>query len=367
MLAALPYALGFLLPPLIVWSAAAGGGWLWLPVLVLYAGVPVVDWLARPNPLHPAPGEVIALERNPWFRLVTWAWVPAHVALVWWALEAAVNAAWPAWGMAGFVVSVGSAGGAIGITFAHELIHRSARVERALGDVVLALVTYPHFAIEHVHGHHRHVGTPRDPATARLGEGLFRFLPRTVFGGVRHAWVVERERLARRGRSVWHPANQMLRYAVTTAAVYSVVAATWGVFGVAFFAGQGVVAFVLLEAINYIEHYGLVRRETSPGRYEPVAPWHSWDSSHRVSNWLLINLARHADHHMLASRRYPALATRDQAPQLPAGYGSMLLLAFVPPLWRRVMDPRVAAATGRADPAADARSAWRADQKPLPR
>jgi len=343
-LAALPYALGFLLPPLILWSAAAGGAWLWMPVLALYAGLPVADALARPKRLHPTPADVIALERNPWFRAVTWSWVPVHAALVWWSLDAATTSAWPAWALAGFIVSIGSVGGAIGITFAHELVHRASRVERALGDVVLAVVTYPHFAIEHVHGHHRHVGTPLDPATARLGEPLFRFLPRSILGGARHAWRIERDRLARHGLGAWHPSNRMLRYVATTAAVFGIVTARWGVPGAAFFAAQGLVAVVLLEAINYVEHYGLTRRELSPGRYEPVAPRHSWDSSHRVTNWLLINLARHADHHMLASRRYPALATRDVAPQLPAGYGAMLLLAFVPPLWRRAMDPRVAAA-----------------------
>ena len=138
----------------------------------------------------------------------------------------------------------------------------------------------------------------------------------------------------------------MLRYAATMAIVCAAVGAVWGGTGLAFFGLHSLVAIVLLESINYVEHYGLVRRETAQGQHEPVAPRHSWDSSHRVSNWLLINLARHADHHMLASRRYPALATRDPAPQLPAGYRAMLLLAFVPPLWRRVMDPRVGAATG---------------------
>jgi alkane 1-monooxygenase len=132
----------------------------------------------------------------------------------------------------------------------------------------------------------------------------------------------------------------MLRYAVTMLVVYAGVWWAWRRSGLSFFVAQGVVAFTLLEAINYVEHYGLRRREVAPGRYERVGPQHSWDSSHRVSNWLLINLARHSDHHLIASRRYPALSSHLESPQLPAGYGAMLLLALVPPLWHRTMDPR---------------------------
>ncbi len=339
---AVPYTLGFVLPPLVVWCATMGGAWTWLPVVLMLAGVPVVDALVSQHVLHPSPEDIIDLEQRLAFRAVTWLWVPVHAALVVWTLHTATT--WPlGWPLGGLVLSVAVTGGAIGITFAHELVHRSSRGERVLGDIVLALVSYPHFAIEHVHGHHRHVATPLDPATARLGESFYHFLPRTLWGSVRHAWVIERDRLGRRGRGVWIAGNTMLRYAATMAMVYGAVCWIWGVRGLAVFMLQGVGAFLLLEAINYVEHYGLVRREESPGKYERVSVRHSWDSSHRLSNWLLINLARHSDHHLLASRRYPALATRELAPQLPAGYGTMLLLALVPPLWRRVMDPRVAA------------------------
>jgi alkane 1-monooxygenase len=328
LLAALPHTIGFALPPLTLWAAEAGGVWMWLPVAAMYAGVPVADAVVGLNPRTPTAGEVVALERNIWFRMVTGLWVPMHAALVVWALWFADTHTLSGWEWAGLVVSVGSIGGAIGITFAHELIHRSGRFERILGDVVLALVTYPHFAVEHVHGHHRHVATPADPATAKLGEGFYHFLPRTLAGSLRHAWHLKPRIVA--------------RHAATMAALYGAIWWLWHRWGVAFFALQSVVAFTLLESINYVEHYGLVRREIAPGRYERVGPRHSWDSSHRVSNWVLINLARHADHHLIASRRYQALASQAAAPQLPAGYGTMLLLAFVPPLWRKVMDGEAA-------------------------
>jgi len=324
-------------------GASRGGGWTFLPVLLLYAGLPVADLLAGLSAHHPDEATSRRLEDRLAFRLVTWAWVPVHLGLLAWVLRWSSGSSVTLVERAGMILSMGSVAGAVGITFAHELLHRPGRFERGLADILLVLVSYPHFAIEHVHGHHRHVGTPHDPATARLGEGFYRFLVRTLTGGLRHAWQVERGRLARAGRHIWTPSNTMLRYATSVALVWVLVWLAWGPIGLATFLLQSVVAVVLLEAINYVEHYGLTR-QTVDGRYERVTAAHSWDSRHRVSNWLLINLARHADHHCIASKRYPALATPDRAPQLPAGYGSMLLLALVPPLWRRVMDHRVATA-----------------------
>jgi len=242
----------------------------------------------------------------------------------------------------GITISTGMATGVIGITFAHELIHRPGTWERALGEVLLASVSYSHFAIEHVYGHHRYVGTRRDPATSRFGETLYRFLPRTLTGSVKSAWELERARLLKRRRSMWSRRNRFLRYGLTQVVIYAGLALWLGRAAVIVFAGQALVAVMLLETINYIEHYGLERSELSPGRYEPVLARHSWNSSHRVSNWLLINLARHTDHHLVASKRYQLLGHLEDAPQLPAGYGTMIMVAMVPPLWHRLMDPRAA-------------------------
>jgi alkane 1-monooxygenase len=243
-------------------------------------------------------------------------------------------------------VSVGATTGAVGMTFAHELIHRRYGYERTLGSILLASVTYPHFAIEHIKGHHRNVGTPRDPATARLGESVYRFLPRTIFGSLANAWDIERKRLAEQRRGVWSPQNILLRYALVQAVIYGVIATFFGHVGLAVFAGQSAVAILILEIINYIEHYGLQRRKDPrrPSVYEPVGQGDSWDSPSRLSNWLLINLPRHSDHHLSVAKRYQSLELLTHAPHLPAGYGAMFLLALVPPLWFRVMNPRVDAA-----------------------
>lgn len=311
-----------------------------------FVAVPIVDALSGTSDEARPPADVDA---NFWFRIVTWAWVPVQLGLLLRVLTMATSGRLSPLEIAGATVSMGVTSGALGITFVHELVHRSGRFERALGEIVLASVSYAHFAIEHVHGHHRHVGTPMDPATARFGESFYRFLPRTLSGSLISAWHLEVDRLARRGRSAWSPANRMLRYGVTQIVLWAALLLIYGATGVAVFVGQAVVAFSLLEVINYIEHYGLTRREIAPGEYERIAPQHSWDSSYRVSNWMLINLARHSDHHCVASKRYQSLELLAPAPQLPAGYGAMFLLALIPPLWFRVMNPRVMAATRVAE------------------
>ena len=336
---ALPHLTGFALPVAIVAGVRLGGPWTFLPLALLLGCLPIADWASGLNLANPGDGD--RLDENIWFRAVTWLWVPVHLWLLVWAVDQASSGALTWVELAGLTLSTGLTAGTIGITFAHELVHRPHKLELALGEILLAAASYTHFAIEHVYGHHRHVGTPHDPATARFGESLYTFIPRSVIGGIGSAWRFEVDRLARRRRGRGHPANRMLRYAVTQVTLYGVIYAWWGIAGIGFFAAQAVLAFSLLETINYIEHYGLQRREIAPGRFERLMPWHSWNSSHRLSNWLLINLARHSDHHLAASKRYQTLAHLGAAPQLPAGYGAMFLAALCPPVWRRIRDPRV--------------------------
>lgn len=338
-----PHLIGFVLPPVIFVSLQLGGAWTFLPLLVVYGVLPLADHSSGGNPDNPARGIEGELSTNPWFRAITWIWVPTQLALLIWALAVVARGDLRALEIAGLTLSLGITTGGIGITFAHELIHRPGRFERTLGEALLAMVCYMHFAIEHVHGHHRYVGTPRDPATARVGEASYAFILRSVVGGARSACRIEAARLVKQQRRAWSPGNRMLRYAAVQGVLTALVHAWGGWLTVGVFLGQAAVAVSLLEVINYIEHYGLFRREIAPGRFERIEAWHSWNSSHRISNWVLINLARHADHHLTASKRYQVLHTLDEAPQLPAGYSAMVLLALVPPLWRRVMDPRVAA------------------------
>lgn len=347
-LAALPYYLSFLTPLSVVHGFQLGGLWSYQTILWVYGVIPLIDWCVGLDTRDLAEDEAAARERSLAFKLPLWLFVPVQLGLIVWALDMAAGSGASALEIGGLTVSLGIATGAIGITVAHELMHRRSAFERALAEVLMASVSYTHFCIEHVRGHHRTVATPADPATARLGESYYAFWPRCVAGGLRSAWRLEVERLGRRGLSVWGPGNAMLRYGATLVVVYGAVAASFGPLGVLVFALQGVIAFSMLEVINYLEHYGLARRELSPGRYEPVGPEHSWNSSHRMTNWFLFELARHTDHHLNAGRRYPALRHADSAAQLPAGYAAMFVLALVPPWWRRVMDPRAEASRSTA-------------------
>ncbi|MFZ2171388.1 MAG: alkane 1-monooxygenase [Methylococcaceae bacterium] len=240
-------------------------------------------------------------------------------------------------------VSVGIASGMFCIPVAHELMHKRGRFDKILAEILMTSVSYTHFCIEHIHGHHRNVGTADDPATAQFGESFYAFYPRTVFGGIVSAWNFEKVRLYRLGASACSPRNRMIRYGTSLSIVYAMIFSMFGLLGVGFFAVQSVIAFSMLEAVNYIEHYGLTRREMAPGCYERVMPCHSWDSNHLMSNWMLFNLGRHSDHHYRPTKNYLYLHQWEEAPQLPGGYFMMYLLPLVPPLWRRIMDSGVQA------------------------
>jgi len=336
-LRAAPYLLAWSIPFSVLLGLYLGGFWTFFTVLYVFGLTPVVDLLVgtqERNPEEDASPSVF-------FDYVVRGWVVVHMGILLYGLS--LVGSLPPLEMLGLTVSIGLVGGA-GINVAHELMHRRGRGDRALAELLMSLVGYAHFCVEHVHGHHRHVATPRDPATAQLGESVYRFVPRSVFGGLRSAWGIETRRVSREGvsGSLW---DRRVRYAIEFMVLCALAVGVAGLAGLLFFLVQGVVAVLQLEVINYLEHYGLQRRVLSTGRYERVRPQHSWNSAHRVTGWLLFGLPRHADHHFKASRPYPKLRHLPEAPQLPAGYATMFLCALVPPLWHRVMDPRALART----------------------
>lgn len=333
----LPFWLVHVGPLLMAVALVAGGPWTLAPALFVFGLLPLVDEAVGDVEALPAPGPRRA------FDLPLVLFVPVQLALLAWTVHAVAVEGRPRGEALALLFSMGVVSGSGGITIAHELIHRASRLHRALGEALMLSVGYPHFCVEHVHGHHRHVATPADPATSRRGEGLYRFWWRSITGGIGSAWRIEGERAARSGARGL--ADRRLRHPLSLAGLVAAIAAWAGAAGVAAFAAQGLVAVLLLETVNYLEHYGLQRKEVRPGEFERVQPHHSWNSNRAVSNAYLLNLARHADHHHLASRPYEALLPQPQAPALPRGYATMLLLALLPPLWFRVMDPRVAALT----------------------
>lgn len=343
---ALPFLLTFAVPASVIAGFWLGGWWTFLTVVQNYGILPLLDHLLGPNEADVPARHEGEIGNAFAFRAIAMAVVPVHLGLIVWAGFKVTSGSLSAVEVVGLTASVGLASG-IAITAAHELLHQR-KFERLLSRILMGAVTYTHFCLEHLHGHHALVGTPADPASARLGESLYRFVLRVVLGGVRGTWRREGARMWRRGQFVYGPNNRMIRYVFFVLVMYAVGAVVWGWGGVAFLAAQSAAGIFLLETINYFEHYGLHRRETAPGDYEAVAARHSWDSGYRLSNWSLFNLGRHSDHHLHAGRRYPILRRPAEAPRLPTGYAGVFLLALVPPLWRRVMDPRALAAAPQA-------------------
>jgi alkane 1-monooxygenase len=279
-----------------------------------------------------------------WYHLVTVIWPFAQLAVLLGLLAYMPFAAHLTWvEKIGLFFGMGVVSGTIGIVYAHELMHRPGRAERRLADLLLAMVFYGHFRSEHLLVHHRYVGTPRDPVTARFGEGFHRFFARVLPGCYRSAWRAEVGMLARKGLSPWNMRNPFWIYHGAQAAFLVVAYALAGWAGVALILFQGFIAIWQLELVNYVEHYGLTRKHLGEGRYEHAQPHHSWNATQKASNWLLINLQRHSDHHTAPARPFPLLQAQDgdAIPQLPRGYPVMTSLAMVPPLWQRVMNPRV--------------------------
>lgn len=345
-ISALPFWLALTYVPVLVgagWLAATGSGW-WLALVPVYGWyvMSLLDFIGGLETSNADPDTPEASLR--WYTAVTLVWPFVQIPMIFGALYFVAN-----WDLMTptqewiFMACVGIPSGTVGINFAHELMHQRSRVERTLADVLMTSVLYGHFRSEHLLVHHRYVGTPRDPVTARYNEGFHRFFPRVLIQCFRSAWTAERDMLARKGLPVWHLSNPFWRYGLWQSGWLLLAALIGGWMGIAMFCLQAFVAVWQLELVNYVEHYGLTRRHLGDGKYEHVLPRHSWNAAHRISNYFLINLQRHSDHHYKPARRFPLLQTydADEAPQLPFGYPVVTIMATIPPLFKRVMNPKV--------------------------
>lgn len=367
-LSALPYGVSLLTLPLAGFAALMGGAWvLLLPAFawLLFDILDLVGGLDSANPDPETPESALW-----WHRLLTMIWVPAQALMTFGLIAYATQATHlGSWEKTGLFVGQGVISGAVGIVYAHELLHQRDRVERWLGDVLLAMVLWSPFRSHHLRVHHLHVGTPADVVTARYNEGFHRHFARVLWRMPRDAWRAEARLLARKGLSMRSRKNPFWRYAALQAGMLGLALALGGIEGLVLFALQAFVAIWQLELVNYIEHYGLTRKHLGDGRYDHVQPRHSWNAEHRASNKLLINLQRHSDHHYKPDRRYPLLQTypEDEAPHLPQGYPVMGIAALIPPVWRRMMNPRVRAWRRRFYPEVSDWGPYKRGELPKPR
>ena len=318
--------------------------WLWLGPIVILGIVPIIDMVAGLDPSNPPDDVIEALENDRYYRWITYLFLPVQYAGFIAAFAYIAFGDLSTMEKLGLAVTVGFIGG-IGINTAHELGHKKESHERWLSKIALAQSGYGHFYIEHNRGHHVRVATPQDPASSRVGENFYQFWPRTVIGSLRSAWALERRRFARRNQHPFRLGNDVLNSWLMTIALWAALLVWLGAGILPFLLIQAFVAITLLEAVNYLEHYGMLRQRVGAPdreRYERVNPSHSWNSNNIATNVLLYHLQRHSDHHAKPTRRYQALRDYEESPALPTGYAGMILLALVPWAWRRVMDPRVA-------------------------
>jgi alkane 1-monooxygenase len=301
-----------------------------------------LDWILGEDKNNPPEEVVIQLDRDRYYRLLTYAVVPLHFAALigaaWWAGTQELS--W--WAFIGLAAVAGMASG-LGINTGHELGHKKSQFERNLAKIVLAVPVYGHFWIEHNRGHHRDVSTPEDPASSRMGESIYKFALREVPGAFKRAWAIEKDRLERRGRSVWNSDNQILQSMALSVVVQLGLLLVFGWLMIPFLIIHNILAWWQLTSANYVEHYGLLRLKEPNGKFERCQPWHSWNSNHIYSNLVLFHLERHSDHHAHPLRRYQSLRHFDDLPTLPSGYFGSYLLAYVPWLWYRIMDKRLLA------------------------
>lgn len=329
----------------IMFSLTNWAVWLWIGPIVILGIVPLIDLLTGRDTSNPPADIIEQLENDRYYRWLTYLFLPLQYAgfvtaffvIARWDLSVAEKI--------GLAISVGMIGG-IGINTAHELGHKKESYERWLSKVALAQSFYGHFFIEHNRGHHVRVATPEDPASSRVGENFYQFWPRTVFGSLKSAWNLEKNRIGRRNRHPYRISNDTINSWLMSLALWAVMVAWLGIQILPYLLIQMFIAITLLEAVNYLEHYGMLRQKVMHGdreRYERVDPSHSWNSDNIATNILLYHLQRHSDHHAQPTRRYQALLSYKESPVLPTGYSGMILLALFPFAWRRVMDPKVLA------------------------
>ena len=329
--AAMPFWLSLLMIPLVLSAAVIGGFWVLVPIIATWGVFATLDAALGldTDSLDPNTKESALY----WHRMITLIWAPLQFAMIFglvWYLPRADHL--------GLIetyfitVGMGVLSGSVGIVYAHELMHQRNKLERWLGDLLMGMALYGHFRSEHLLVHHRYVGTPRDPVTARYNESFWRFYPRVVKGCLLSSFKAERDMLARKNLPWWHTSNPFWRYWSLQLVFLVLAFALGGWLGVLVFVLQAMSAIFQLELVNYVEHYGLTREYLGDGKYEHVKPRHSWNASYKASNWFLINLQRHSDHHYKPDRRFPLLQTydEDEAPQLPYGYPVMTFFALFP-------------------------------------
>ena len=324
--------------PLTMYIALTNQGWwTFFPFVYVFGLIPTLELFLKPDEHNVNLTEEALIKDDPLYDWLIYATLPIQFGILIWFLNTMHTQPLATWERIGLILSTGIMCGTFGINVGHELGHRAKPFERLLAKAALASSLYMHFFIEHNRGHHKRVATPDDPASARYGEHVFQFWARSIVFSYLSAWDLEAKRLKKRKLNAFSIQNEMIWYTFIQSILLLAIAFIWSISVMVYFVLTAFVGILLLETVNYIEHYGLVRNQKETGKYERPLPHHSWNSNHVIGRVLLFELSRHSDHHYQASRKYQILRHHEESPQMPTGYPGMIVLALMPPLWFSVM------------------------------
>ena len=329
----------YILPLLVVLSFNLDGIFKFLPIFAFYGVLPLIELLISPN--HTNPKDVEERARSKFYDIPLYMAVPVQYSILIYFFYQLSFFSFTTSEYVGMTLSMGLMCGVFGINIAHELGHRNKRFERLLAELLLLTSLEMHFMPYHNNGHHFNVATPNDPATSRRGELVYTFWFRSQIGSYFQAWALEKKRLQKKGRQVLSFSNKALSYTIIQLLFIAVIYFFYGAMVTVFFIAAALFGILLLETVNYIEHYGLIRNIKEYGRYEKVRPYHSWNSDHPLGRVMLFELSRHSDHHYKASKKYQTLQSFPESPQMPTGYPGMMLFSLIPPLWFKIMNKRL--------------------------
>ena len=337
----LKYLLAYIIPISGFFSVMYSGWLSFLTVIIAFGFIPVIEQFLKVDPENDSLEEENRKKSNKIFDVLLFLNIPLLYTLIFFTMFYLTSFEWSAIELVGKILSVGIIGGSAGINVAHELGHKNKRLHTIASKMLLCPVLYMHFYIEHNRGHHLNVATPEDPATAKSGENIYSFYIRSVWGSYINAWKLESSRLNSQQLPILSWNNEMIQFTLLQVSYLLLMTWIFDWYGLIFSVLIAIVAFLLLETINYIEHYGLLRKLNENGRYERVTVKHSWNSDHILGRIMLYELTRHSDHHYKASKEYQILNSYPESPQLPLGYPGSMILALIPPLWFYFMDTRI--------------------------
>lgn len=339
-LRSLKYVLVYVIPLIVLLSLFSENYWSYSAVIFVFLVVPFIELFNCGTSKNLSEAEEKIAINDKTYDWLLYGLVPLQFTILLYFLYQISDQSLPIYYKIGATAAYGMACGIIGINTAHELGHRKNRYEQIMSKMLLLTSLYMHFIIEHNRGHHKNVATDKDPASARPGENVYAFFIRSITGSWLSAWHLESKRLKHQSLPFWSLKNEMIAFQVVQLLLLTIIAIAYGIKTMLFFLCGAFIGILMLETVNYIEHYGLRREKTEKG-YERTKPVHSWNSNHPLGRLFLLELTRHSDHHYMASRKYQLLRHYDESPQLPAGYPAMMLLSLIPPLWFAVMNKKL--------------------------